>query len=260
MSVELGQVIDSLFATSPSAELGEISNDISTILDVNQSTINSSIEKFILANGIIVSGDKVACKWNKHDKSTKYIDYIGKKLFNIDYTTRKSIDIEDYDDGDIEYPTNFEGLVNQLKQYGEDHYPSVFAMNIIPKDGLRILIYGQRVNQENFYSGTWSSNYVLKDGTLRGEIKLDIHYYEEGNVRLNFSEEISENVSNDKNLVKIIENIEHKLSLKVIESFNELNQRTFKNLRRLLPITRSKINWGNAIGNYRLGSDVINKQ
>lgn len=89
---------------------------------------------------------------------------------------------------------------------------------------------------------------------------MDIHYYEEGNVRLNFSEEISENVSNDKNLVKIIENIEHKLSLKVIESFNELNQRTFKNLRRLLPITRSKINWGNAIGNYRLGSDVINKQ
>lgn len=259
MSVELTQVIDSLFKTSPSAELGQISKDISTILDVNQSTINASIDKFVLENGVIVAGNQIASKWNKHDKSTKYVDYVDKKIFNVDFKTRKAIDIENYVE-DIEYPANFDALVEELQAYGGDHYPSTFAMNVIPKDGLRILIYGQRVNQENFYSGTWSSNYLIKNGTLKGEVKLDIHYYEEGNVRLNFVENFEESLASNSNIVKAIGNIEHKLSIKVIESFNDLNQRTFKNLRRLLPITRSKINWGNAIGNYRLGSDVINKQ
>jgi capping protein alpha len=28
-------------------------------------------------------------------------------------------------------------------------------------------------------------------------------------------------------------------------------------LRRLMPISRSKIQWGRAIGNYKLGQDVV---
>lgn len=259
MSLELEQVVDSLIKNAPPAELDNVSEDILIIFDVSQSVIKEAVAKFIQSNGVIISGSTIASKWNKHDKSTKFVDYIEKKLFDIDYKTRTLIDIEDFVE-DVSYPNNFEETVTKLQSYGEDHYPSLFALNIIPGDGTRILIYGQKSNPENFYSGTWSSNYYLKNGNLTGEIKLDIHYYEDGNVRLDFSEKIDEILSNEADLVKTIEKIEHKITILIIESFNDLNQRTFKNLRRLLPITRSKINWGNAIGNYRLGSDAINKQ
>ena len=66
-------------------------------------------------------------------------------------------------------------------------------------------------------------------------------------------------INNASRIVNFINEQENATMVKIIEQFNNLNQKSFKNLRRLLPVTRSKINWGSAIGNYRLGSDVINK-
>lgn len=110
----------------------------------------------------------------------------------------------------------------------------------------------------------WKSVYSVDgSGKIDGNVKLDIHYYEDGNVRLDFDEatefaslgEVSASA-----IVNYINKAENDATLKILEDFTLLNQKYFKNLRRLLPVTKSKINWGKAIGAYRLGSDVVNKK
>lgn len=259
MSVNLDQVVSSLVETAPPGELSQVSSDLSTILDVSQSTINKSIQKQVDDKGTIISGNLIASKRNKQPGSTKYIDYVNKSLFNVDYASRKAIDIEDYDP-ETTYPPYFNDLVDKLEAYGQDHYPSAFAYSVIPGDEPQLLIIGEKVSPENFYTGCWNSHYRIQNGAINGVVTIDVHYYEDGNVRLNFEEEVSQSILGHDDIVNAINKIETSLSLKLVHSFNELNEKTFKSLRRLLPVTRSKVNWGSAIGNYRLGSDVVNKK
>lgn len=263
-SVGLDTIVSSLVKSSPPGELDGISQDLSAILSSksNFSTVNTAIEKYINENSGVFSSTYIASKINKHESSTKYIDFISKKLFNIDLHKQTAIDLEDYEP-EVKYPAYFDELVKKLTEYGEDHYPSKYAFTIVP-DGsdLQIIIIGQKLNYENFYTGLWKSHYRIKSGSIEGEAKLDIHYYEDGNVRLNFDELTSGTLSssNASEIVNFINNAENEMTLKIVEDFNELNQKYFKNLRRLLPVTRSKINWGQAIGNYRLGSDVVHNK
>ncbi|KAG7662236.1 uncharacterized protein J8A68_004246 [[Candida] subhashii] len=265
MSVKLNELVDSLVKTSPPGELTNVNNNLSSLID-DSSVIQDSIESYVNENNAVFSGKYIAGKYNKHPNSSKYIDYVNGKLFNIDLKSMQAIDIEPYHETSG-LPGYFNELTRKLEKYGDDHYPSSYAFTVIPEnddDSLRIIIIGQRLNNDNYYTGQWKSEYLIKgNGQVSGVVKLDIHYYEDGNVRLKFDEKIESTTLQTVNageIVNFINNSETKITLNIIDQFTHLNQQSFKNLRRLLPITRSKINWGNAIGNYRLGSDVVNKK
>ncbi|EER36225.1 conserved hypothetical protein [Candida tropicalis MYA-3404] len=261
MSIKLNELVDSLIETAPPAELKNVSQSLSSL---TTSSIDDNIEKYAQENAVVID-NTIVSKYNKDKNSSKYIDYINNKKFNVDWINCKIIDVENYE-SNFEYPKIYQELIDKLNQYGEDYYPSTFAFTIIPTEDeeLRIIIIGQRANHDNFYTGQWKSNYLIsKNSNISGEIKLDIHYFEDGNVRLKFIEEISDikiDNSSSSKIVNFINDQENKVVIKIVDQFNNLNQQSFKNLRRLLPVTRSKINWGSAIGNYRLGSDVVNKK
>ncbi|KAM9902666.1 hypothetical protein OXX69_008222 [Metschnikowia pulcherrima] len=266
MSVTLGEIVGELVKTAPLGELGDVKADLYALAsDENSATINDALDRQINENGLVVSGNLIASKLNKDTSSSKYWDYIGKKKFNVDLDTKRAIDIEPALPG-VEYPGYFEKLVELLEQYGNDHYPSDYAYTVIPgpENSVQIVIMGQKLNKSNFYTGMWKSVYSVDgSGKIEGNVKLDIHYYEDGNVRLDFDEP-TESASlgevSASAIVNYINKAENDASLKILEDFTLLNQKYFKNLRRLLPVTKSKINWGKAIGAYRLGSDVVNKK
>lgn len=260
MSVNLDSLLEELVKSSPPGELVGIKQDLSQLLsNQSNSLINQSIEKYINDNPTVFSGKYIASSYNKDPNTTKYIDYVSKQAFNVDLDRQSAIDFEDYNGGT--YPEYYDKLVLSLQLYGQDHYPSTFAYTVIPGSETHIILIGQRLNKDNFYTGQWQSHYVIKNGSITGTVKLDIHYYEDGNVRLGFDEKVpTVSIGQDAlTIVNFINETENNVTIKIIENFNELNQKYFKNLRRLLPVTKSKINWGSAIGNYRLGSDVVNQ-
>lgn len=259
MSIKLNQLVTSLVETAPQGELANVRQDLSVIVNNQDRLINSAIEDYVAVNGGVFSSKYIASKLNQHSESTKYIDYINKQLFNIDVKNQQAIDFEPFDPQQ-EYPEYYNDLVVSLQKYGQDHYPSSLAFTIIPGDSeVYILLIGQKLNHENYYTGQWNSTYTIKDGHIRGDIKVDIHYFEDGNVRLGFEDSVQQRIDgSSKSIVNFINDSENKVTLKIVDNFNELNIKYFKNLRRLLPVTRSKVNWGNAIGNYKLGSDVVN--
>ncbi|KAL1574307.1 F-actin-capping protein subunit alpha [Candida albicans P57072] len=280
MSINLNELVDSLIQSAPPAELKQVSQSLSSLTkgtstSSTNSLIQDSIEQYAQEN-IISIDNIIISKYNKDENSSKYIDYVNNKLFNVDWQNQKIIDVESYHDNNNKRGSNYDELIQKLSQYGDDYYPSNFAFTVIPEseDQLRVIIIGQRANHDNFYTGQWKSNYLITEQGIKGNIDLDIHYFEDGNVRLKFNESINSSnnnnnsstlqsgnlINNASKIVNFINEQENAIMVKIIEQFNNLNQKSFKNLRRLLPVTRSKINWGSAIGNYRLGSDVINKK
>lgn len=108
-------------------------------------------------------------------------------------------------------------------------------------------------------NGRWRSLYIYSpsSSSLSGSIKVDVHYYEDGNVRLLTTKPISASISSGSasTIVREITVAEKKYQEELNKGFNNLSEGAFKGLRRQLPITRQKIEWDKIAG-YRLGQDI----
>lgn len=107
-------------------------------------------------------------------------------------------------------------------------------------------------------NGRWRSLYIYDPSSesLEGSVKVDVHYYEDGNVRLLTSRPTQTSVSGTgASIVKEISNSEKKYQEELNRGFTNLSEGAFKGLRRQLPVTRQKIEW-DKITSYRLGQDI----
>ena len=90
---------------------------------------------------------------------------------------------------------------------------------------------------------------------MLGVVNVDIHYYEDGNVRLSAvrSVEIGFTPSaSGSDVMKGLAAAEQKLHEGLNQEFSSLSEGVFKGLRRQLPVTRQKVEW-DKIGSYRVG-------
>lgn len=88
-------------------------------------------------------------------------------------------------------------------------------------------------------------------------MKVDVHYYEDGNVRLLTNKPVSQTVSSSAatTIAREIATAEKKYQEELNKGFTSLSEGAFKGLRRQLPITRQKVEWDKIAG-YRLGQDI----
>ena len=105
-------------------------------------------------------------------------------------------------------------------------------------------------------NGRWRSQYIYSpaNSNLTGSIRIDVHYYEDGNVRLLTEKPISVSLSSSagpEEIVRHIALLERKYQEEVNRTFSTLSEGAFKGLRRQLPITRQKIDW-EKISSYRV--------
>lgn len=254
----LDDILAEIVAQAPPGELGEVAADLSVVVP---GLSGRSVQNYTNTNWGVFSSSYVASGLNKDKNLAKYVDHVRRELFNVDVAKGTAIDVEKWTP-DVVYPEFYDKLVDSLRDYGADHFPLSFAFTVIPDDGkLDILLIGERVNADNFFTGRWKAHYAVESGAVSGAVSVDIHSYEDGNVRLNYDEKVGDKVDAGASpIVNFIARTEHAVTLKIVDDFSELNNRYFKNLRRVLPVTKSKVNWGSAIGNYRLGADVVNKK
>lgn len=130
-----------------------------------------------------------------------------------------------------------------------------------------ITIVSGKSNPKNFWSGRILSTYHCRSDAIVALTKLQIHYYENGNVQLNA--EVPANISlsspttastpaaQAKMIISAISKHERHVQETQLEKevYEGLNERAFKGLRRQLPVTRQKVDW-DKVTNYRLGQDL----
>jgi capping protein alpha len=135
-----------------------------------------------------------------------------------------------------------------LKTHLLEHYPSstagVFSAENDSK--IAIIVVANKYSPTNFWNGRWRSAYLYdpSSGSITGKINVDVHYYEDGNVRLLTDKEVgASGGSSATEVIKAIAGLERKYQEEVNRGFVGLSEGAFKNLRRNLPVSRSKMVW-----------------
>lgn len=268
------ELVENIIYGSPPGELEQIFHDLIVITgNESKETILDIIKQYNVEKNLPVLVDNenvIISKYNSYGFD-KFQDPRNGKVFQVNHLTRvagkvESVNVNDnngnVEDSLIKYTDDIDLELHKLGQYVKRHYPSNYSYAIYPidKDNTNefiVYIVSNKYNPSNFWNGDWNARYVWNksESTLRGEIKVQVHYFEDGNVNFKSQRDINENVQ-DNDLIKTISNIEKIFEKEIDESFNKLNVTQFKGLRRKLPVTRSKVNWGKAIGSYRLGRDA----
>jgi capping protein alpha len=166
------------------------------------------------------------------------------------------VSLEVYEFADVDHRKS---LVKSLSTHIQEHYPKA-SLGVYPIEDdsqLAILTVANKYSPSNYWNGRWRSSYIYNpsSGSLTGTIKVDVHYYEDGNVRLLTNKEVTASVGSNagaSDVVKQIAIAEKKYQEDLNKAFASLSEGAFKALRRQLPITRQKIEW-EKISGYRVG-------
>jgi capping protein alpha len=122
---------------------------------------------------------------------------------------------------------------------------------------ITIALSAKNINLGNYWTGSWRSVYTInvsKHGSsdLKGSVKIQVHYFEDGNVQLHstIDKTVSVSIGNEDNtakeISKAINGFETDFQNNLEEMYVNMHRNTFKAMRRFLPINRMKMVWSSA--------------
>jgi capping protein alpha len=204
----------------------------------------------------------------------RFYDPRTKKSFKFDHLHFKSSDFEPYTEVDtLSEPWRYH-LERELTNYTKLHYKDAASSVFGSSDqGLVTLVScteAHKFQPLNYWNARWRSRWAItfqptnnkQEVELNGIIKVQVHYYEDGNVQLVSHKEIKEQIHTvgdqekmAKLIVQAIEKAENEYQNAISENYQTMSETTFKALRRALPVTRSKIDW-NKLSAYKVANEL----
>ena len=207
------------------------------------------------------------------DGSKSFYDPKVSRSFSYNYLKNEASDIEEV--GRNEGAEKWRlGVEKELGAYLNETYPNHVTAVFGKVDGgeviLNIYIEDHQYNPNNFWNGKWRSSWTVSCSTdggfgkISGVIKVQVHYYEDGNVQLISSKEDTDSIKMDnvedgaKNIVEFIKKRETDYQTAINENYRTMSDTTFKALRRNLPITHALIDW-DKLPVFQVGRDMMNR-
>lgn len=261
------ETVSAFVEGAPPGELADVVADIKALTISSPGLIDElapafekyNEEQFITAK-LPGSSELVIISSHNSLGDGRYYDVESSSSFAFDHTTQKASAVQSYvlegAQADLVKST-----LKSLGTYVEEHFPSAsYGVYPIEKDSkIAIIIVANKYSPNNFWNGRWRSLYTFdpSTGTLDGSVKVDVHYYEDGNVRLLTNKPSTASISSGTGagIIKEISASERKYQDDLNRGFIELSEGAFKALRRQLPVTRQKIEW-DRVTSYRLGQDI----
>jgi len=279
---EIVEIVTGFLLNSPPGEFMEVVTDIRGLLS-DESIINdtapSTFREYNTDQMLQVpspgGNHKVLITKFGEVSPGEYLDPRGNQVISFDHirqevTGSRPISGE-LDSGVEPFRAAFDDAV---LRYVQEHYLNGTSTVYGKRDGrnniVTVCISSAKFNPNNFWNGRWRSVWTCKFGSggpveITGRLRVNVHYYEDGNVQLTTDTPKTLNVNggNDAKsladaVAKAIEKAEADYHSKLELSYNTMGDTTFKALRRVLPITRQKIDW-TKIQNFKVGNEAASK-
>ncbi|KAL5343581.1 F-actin-capping protein subunit alpha [Aspergillus crustosus] len=262
------ELASSFIEGAPPGELADVVADIKTLTSDGDALISSLATAFERYNETQLttvklpgaSQEVIVSEFNKIE-GNRYFDVESQTSFEVDHVTQEASAAQSYvlesQNGDL-----IKSLLKALSTHAAEHYPSS-SYGVYPMENdsaVAILLVANRYSPNNFWNGRFRSIYqvpVSGSATITGNIHVDVHYYEDGNVSLNTTKPVSVSVPNAsaESIISRIATVERNYQEELNKAFGQMAEGAFKSLRRQLPITRQKVEW-EKVGGYRLGQDI----
>jgi len=242
---------------APPGEMLEVLADIRAIVEKDSNDeFEPALEKYNTEQLITfktTESDRqvIVSDFNKLENGS-FVDYESCKTFRYDHVTNRPSGWESYP-VDEEVSSIILSITKPLEAYVLEHYPSQPAFAVCPpsptatdQEIYTILIVGNKYNNSNYWNGRWRSVYKYnpKSSTLQGTVTIVVHYFEDGNVLVKTDHPVAQTeASSPSALVKTIAEGEKMYQEELNKAFSGLGEGIFKGLRRLLPVTKQKVEW-----------------
>lgn len=261
------ETVSSFVEGAPPGELADVVADIKLLTQGSGDVVSQlgpAFQKYNEEQLITVKlpGSSQSVLVSSHNSlgDGRYYDVDSSSSFVFDHATQKASAVQSYvvegQQADLVKST-----IKSLGTYVTEHFPNA-AYGAYPIEGdskIAVLIVANKYSPNNFWNGRWRSVYTFdpSSGSLEGEVKVDVHYYEDGNVRLLTNKAVSASIPSGSGagIAKEISATEKKYQEELNKGFVGLSEGAFKGLRRQLPVTRQKIEW-DKVTSYRLGQDI----
>lgn len=262
---------------SPAGEIQYVAKDLNKVLnddDVYNEAVSEALPVYNKAHMIILempcrTGDVLVTSYGEIDKN-EYLDPRTAQVAIVDHVKQICKEVRPATDEELPSPYVEEfrcALEAELMKYVAEAYPkgvcSVYCTNgkDVEEPGsnfeLVVVISAARHSPQNFCNGSWRSiwNIEFRDDEqlldLKGKLQVGAHYFEEGNVQLDAKHECRDSTilqSPDDSALSVTTIIRHHETEylgSLQESYSNLPDATFKDLRRKLPVTRTLFPWHN---------------
>ncbi|PPQ89676.1 hypothetical protein CVT25_013863 [Psilocybe cyanescens] len=267
---------------SPPGEINDVLNDIRNIISddellqegIQPALREYNIEQFTVVDvpdtnhqSIISEAARVGPSHSESEE--RFLDPRSKTSFIFDHLSLEASDpqpIESVEEHEPFRAALEAASLSYLKAHFTDGVASVFS----PKEGTNLFVLqlvANKYNPTNFWSGRWRSEYTIDLTTkqVSGRILINVHYYEQGNVQLATTHTVSFELppgavstppsTTSSKILALIEDEEGKYQVSLNETYQDMGEKTFKGLRRALPLTRQKLDWDKVMG-YKLGAEL----
>jgi len=264
---EKRNIVSNFLKSSPPGEFIEVFTDVRKLLN-NDGLLNSiapnSFKEYNIDQYLIATHENLRGIVSQHGGvgNNQYLEPSTRRVFNFDHIKQTVTGVSDAPgnlfDNDVEpWRTAFEGPANNyVSEFFQDNgCGAVYGNKQGGKPTLTFLISSALFNPNNFYNGRWRSTYTITisggQATIRGNIRVNVHFYEEGNVQLvsNVMKEANVPAGNPdafaKAAVDAISKLEQDFHLSLDNHYDTMSNTTFKALRRALPVFRTLMNWNN---------------
>jgi capping protein alpha len=249
---------------APYGETNQVLEDLSKLveeLDINDEDTTTLLkdhneEHFALILEPESNKLFIPTKYNAHEDF--YVDTRSRTKLYINHAEHKITSIEPFelelDDQIAYYRDVLDDLcVKHIEEYYKDGTSAynVTAKGQPPEFLIHIAMTAKNMNFKNFYGGEWLSEWKLDaSANLEGNVKINAHYFEDGNVQLKlnkaFSFPMDLKAEADVNCQRIFEKIRESEDqiLKGLDALYEsLPSQVFKTMRKALPVTNTKMDW-----------------
>jgi len=270
------KVVTNFLLHAPPGEFDEVFNDVRVLLNNDNLLTEGAASAFSQYNKdqlMPVKLGEADLKGLVTDHNElgegRFSDPRSKQSFKYDHLRKEASDLQPWTTDCAGVEGLRSAIETEVASYVKSHYNHGVSAVFSKEAGKSIVvcIEDHQYSPRNFWNGRWRSQWTVNINGSKAEVlgmlKVQVHYYEEGNVQLVSSKEVKDGISlgNDaeagKALVKLMKDSEEEYQNGISENYQTMSDTTFKALRRALPVTKTKVDW-DKITNYGIGKALKN--